>query len=269
MVQTPSTGSPAPSLVGYPVPRRSLFRAAAALGTVAALPALAACGGDDDSGGGGDSGDGAGEVTFGSNETGTTFAKQRQAAVADFQSKNAGITVKLNEVDHNTFQEQINNYLQGNPDDVFSWFAGYRMQFFARRELIGDVSDVWPIDVVSDSFKAASTAEDGKQYFVPQSYYPWALFYRKSVWEERGYTPPTTLDELVTLAEKMKADKLIPIAFADKDGWPAMGTFDILNMRINGYQFHVDLMAGKGSWESAEVKKVFTQWQQLMPLHQT
>jgi multiple sugar transport system substrate-binding protein len=27
-------------------------------------------------------------------------------------------------------------------------------------------------------------------------------------------------------------------------------------------------MAGKGSWESAEVKKVFTQWQQLMPLHQ-
>ena len=29
------------------------------------------------------------------------------------------------------------------------------------------------------------------------------------------------------------------MAFADKDGWPAMGTFDILNMRINGYDFHV------------------------------
>ena len=46
-------------------------------------------------------------------------------------------------------------------------------------------------------------------------------------------------------ATQMKKDGLIPIAFADKDGWPAMGTFDILNMRINGYQFHIDLMAGK------------------------
>ena len=33
-----------------------------------------------------------------------------------------------------------------------------------------------------------------------------------------------------------------------------MGTFDILNMRINGYQFHVDLMAGKKSWDSPQVE---------------
>jgi len=266
MTRMRNAGSPSPSLFGLPVPRRTLFRAAAAAGALAAAPALAACGGDDDGGGG--SGDGGGEVTFGSNEVGTTFAKQRQAAIADFQSKNAGITVKINEIDHNTFQENINNYLQGNPDDVFSWFAGYRMQFFARRGLIGDVSDVWPLDGVEDSFKQASTGEDGKQYFVPQSYYPWAMFYRKSVWSERGYTVPETFDDLVTLAGKMKSDGLVPIAFADKDGWPAMGTFDILNMRINGYQSHIDLMAGKGSWESAEVKKVFDAWTEFLPLHQ-
>ena len=47
----------------------------------------------------------------------------------------------------------------------------------------------------------------------------------------------------------MKKDGLTPIAFGDKDGWPAMGTFDILNMRINGYDFHVSLMAGKEAWD--------------------
>ena len=72
--------------------------------------------------------------------------------------------------------------------------------------------------------------------------------YRKSVFEEKGYTVPKTWDEFVALADKMKTDGLIPLAFADKDGWPAMGTFDILNMRVNGYQFHVDLMAGKEKW---------------------
>ena len=65
----------------------------------------------------------------------------------------------------------------------------------------------------------------------------------------------------------MQADGLTPIAFTDKDGWPAMGTFDILNMRINGYQFHVDLMAGKQSWDSPQVKAVFNQWKELLPYY--
>ena len=30
----------------------------------------------------------------------------------------SGLTVKVNTVDHENFQENINNYLQGNPDDV-------------------------------------------------------------------------------------------------------------------------------------------------------
>ena len=47
-----------------------------------------------------------------------------------------------------------------------------------------------------------------------------------------------------------------------------MGTFDILNMRINGYQFHVDLMAGKESWEDAKVKTVFDTWRGMLPYHQ-
>ena len=52
-------------------------------------------------------------------------------------------TVKVNTVDHNTFQENINTYLQGTPDDVFTWFAGYRMRYFAEKGLVADISDVW------------------------------------------------------------------------------------------------------------------------------
>jgi multiple sugar transport system substrate-binding protein len=63
----------------------------------------------------------------------------------------------------------------------------------------------------------------------------------------------------------MKKDGLIPISFGDKDGWPAMGTFDYLNMRLNGYQFHVDLMAHKESWDQDKVKGVFDQWRAIQP----
>jgi multiple sugar transport system substrate-binding protein len=71
-----------------------------------------------------------------------------------------------------------------------------------------------------------------------------------------------------TLAAKMKADGLVPIGLGDKDGWPAMGHFDIIDLRENGYQFHVDLMAGKKKWTDPAVKKVFTVWKDLLPFYQ-
>jgi multiple sugar transport system substrate-binding protein len=119
-----------------------------------------------------------------------------------------------------------------------------------------------------EAFKVGSTGDDGKQYFIPIYLYPWAVFYRKSLWAEKKYTIPKTFDELKTLATKMKSDGLIPFAFADKQGWPAQGTFDILNLRQNGYDFHVALMAGKEKWTDPRVKAVFDKWKEILPFHQ-
>ncbi|MFD0484041.1 ABC transporter substrate-binding protein [Kineococcus sp. GCM10028916] len=246
--------------------RRSMLRGSLLAAGVPAL--LAACGGGNDAAGGGGGG-GGGDVTLGSNFSDEVPVKTMKAMVADAQTKQ-GIKIKLNTVDHTTFQNNINNYLQGSPDDVFSWFAGYRMQFFAAQGLASDLTDVWGTIGANytDAFKKASTGEDGKQYFVPTTYGPWAVFYRKSLWAEKGYTAPETLDEMVTLSKKMQTDGLVPLAFADKEGWPAMGTFDQLNMRINGYQFHVDLMAGKEAWTDQKVKTVFDTWKGLLQYSQ-
>lgn len=258
-----------PSAAGAAFGRRALFKGALGAGAALSLPALlAACGGS--SSGGGGSSTPTGTVTVGSNYSDATPKAAFQAVLDAFQAQSGGVKATTNTVDHNTFQENINNYLQGKPDDVFTWFAGYRMRFFAAQGLAGDISDVWAkLSGFSDAFKSASTGDDGKQYFVPIYNYPWGVFYRPSVWTKYGYTVPKTLDEMVALAKQMQKDGLIPIAFADKDGWPAMGTFDILNMRINGYQFHVDLMAGKKTWSGPEVAKVFDTWTSLLPYHQT
>jgi multiple sugar transport system substrate-binding protein len=121
----------------------------------------------------------------------------------------------------------------------------------------------------SSALKQSSTADDGHQYFIPFDYYPWAIFYRKSLWQKNGYQVPKTLDDLVRLSKQMQKDGLEPLGFADKQGWPAMGTFDILNMRLNGYDFHKSLMAGKEAWTDAKVKKVFDTWRGLLPYHQS
>jgi multiple sugar transport system substrate-binding protein len=255
------------SVAATRIGRRSLLKGAmTGAGLLGATGLLAACG-SGGSTGATDVANASGALSFGSNQSDAVPKKAYESLVKGFNDPAVQITT--NTIDHNTFQENINNYLQGQPDDVFTWFAGYRMRFFAQQGLVGDISDVWSgINGMTDAQKQASTADDGKQYFVPFDYYPWAVYYRPSVFAAKGYTVPKTLDEFVALNTRMQKDGLTPIAFGDKDGWPAMGTFDQLNLRINGYQFHIDLMAGKQAWDSPQVKNVFDTWKRLLPFHQ-
>jgi multiple sugar transport system substrate-binding protein len=144
------------------------------------------------------------------------------------------------------------------------------MQFFAAKGLASPIDDVWK--TIGGNFPSAmhdlSKGQDGKYYLVPLTTSPWAVFYRKSVFQKYGYEVPTTWDAYVALCKQMKKDGLVPIAYGDKDAWPAMGSFDQINFRVNGYDFHVELMAGKASWTDAKVRKVFDTWAETLPYHQ-
>jgi multiple sugar transport system substrate-binding protein len=212
-----------------------------------------------------------GKVTLGSNLSDAVPKKALADAVTAFQTANPGVTVSINTVDHTTFQNQISNYLAATPEDVITWFSGYRMRAFVSQGYFTPIDDVWagPMGALyTDAYKTACTADDGKKYMVPFDTYAWTVYYVPSLWTAKGYTIPKTLAELKTLAAKMKTDGLVPIGLGDKDGWPAMGHFDILNLRENGYQFHVDLMAGKKKWSDPGVAKVFTVWKDLLPFYQ-
>ena len=107
-------------------------------------------------------------MSFGSNGS-DPVPKKAYANVFKAFTKKTGIEVSVNTVDHNTFQEQINTYLQGQPQDVFTWFAGYRMQFFASKGLLAPIDDVWaPLKPqFASAFQNASKGADGHYYFVP------------------------------------------------------------------------------------------------------
>ncbi len=255
--------SPSPSEVGFSLmSRRTLLASAAAVAAGGVV--LAACGDDEDEGGsGGGGGDAGGEVTFGSN-----YSDEKPKAAMQAAIDSAGLNVKVNTVDHNTYQENFNTYVQ-QPDDVMCWFAGYRMRAFAGKGVLGDISDVWGnLPDMSEGFKNAATGLDGKQYFVPFYFYPWAIHYRKSLFEEKGYAIPNNWAELLELCEKMVADGITPFAAANDGGWPQMGMFDMINLRTNGYDFHVSLMGGKESWTDDKVKQVFTNWGTILDYYQ-
>ncbi len=202
-------------------------------------------------------------VRVGSNQGGDPSEAAFQAMIDDCTAA-TGVRTVVSYWSSNPFQESIETYLEGSPGDVFTWFVGERMQALVAGGLVADLSDVWATvgGRYSTAFRAASTARDGRQYLVPTDIYPWVIV------PPEPLRVPATYDELLVLARRMAADGLVPFAFGDKDGWPAMGWFDILDMRLNGYQFHVDLLAGRERWTDPRVAAVFARWSELLPFVQ-
>jgi multiple sugar transport system substrate-binding protein len=241
------------------VSRRTLIKGAAlgGIGIAGGATVLSSCGSK-----------ASGPMSFGARTVDESPTTQLKGLVAAYEKK-SGNKVTYNATESNAFQNNLSQYLQGTPDDTFQWMAGYRMQFFAEQGLLEDISDVWGDieDQYDSSYKIASTGLDGKQYFVPQSWYPWGLHYRKSMVAELGIDPENiaTFDDMIKMFDAMKKKGLVGFAAGDKGGWEAMGTFDIINARVNGYQFHVDLLAGREKWTDQRVIDVFKQWELLLP----
>ena len=240
------------------ISRRSVLKGAAVggLGLAAGSTLLTSC-----------SKKATGPLSFGARTVDESPAKQLKGLVAAYEKK-SGNKVTYNATESNAFQNNLSQYLQGTPDDAFQWMAGYRMQFFAEQGLLVDLSDVWKEigDQYAESYKIASTGLDGKQYFVPQSWYPWGIHFRKSMLSDLGMSKDSvaTWDGYLKMLAAMQKKGLIGYALGDKGGWEAMGTFDSINSRVNGYQFHVDLLAGREKWTDARVADTMTHFAQML-----
>ena len=149
-----------------------------------------------------------------------------------------------------------------------TWYAGSVARDYASKGFLLDVSDLWsgsgPCANFSPALKDLSTA-DGKQIFVPTNYYWWGVFYRKSAFQEWGVTPPTTWDEFIAVCKTIKSKGVAPLSMGTgSTPWVASGWFDYLNLRINGADFHRELLAGKHPFDGPEVKAVMDHYRQLV-----
>ena len=189
--------------------------------------------------------------------------------LADAYAEKSGVEVNVNYVDHNTFQENINTYLQGSPGRRLHLVrrlpdAAVRRERPARRRQrpVADRRHGRRLQGGLDASTASSTS-------CPTTTTRGRCSTASRSSRRTATRLPTTLRRLHRACpRRCRARASTPIAFGDKDGWPAMGTFDILNMRINGFDFHMSLMAGDEAWDSTEVKKVFETWRDLLPYHQ-
>lgn len=212
-----------------------------------------------------------GSVTLQSNVSAPQAKAAMQDLVAAYAKKGSG-RASLNTVAAETFRTQLPTYLtSANPPDVYTWYPGSVADAYAKKDLLLDLGEVWSsspdLKSYSKALNSLCTSSSGKKVFVPATYYWWGMFYRKSNFAKWGVSEPKSWDDFLDLCDKLKSKGVDPIGLGagGNTAWVASAWFDYLDIRINGAEYHRELLAGKHRFDDPEVRKVFDRWQEVLP----
>ncbi len=187
---------------------------------------------------------------------------------ARFDAMHPDLDVELTIIDREAYKTQIRNFLTANPPDVANWYAANRMKPYVDAGLFEDVSDLWAEPEIAEnlaSTKGAMTL-DGKQWGVPYTYYQWGVYYREDIYEELGLSEPQDWEAFKANCQTILDSGRKCFTIGTKFLWTAAGWFDYLNMRTNGYDFHMALTQGEVPWTDDRVRATFANWRELIDM---
>lgn len=194
--------------------------------------------------------------------------KDMTTIIDQFNAQSEKCEIVDNTTGHEDFKTQILVMLAGNnPPDVFSYWAGARVQFVVDSDALMELSDFWNDeklgDIVSSGIQG-STQYNGGVYSIPQNFHYAGFFYNPKVMADAGVTEmPATWDEFLAACEKIKATGVAPIALGTMNRWPAEFYMDFLVSYSAGHEYRAKLQAGEAAFDDPEVMKAMELWNDL------
>ena len=164
------------------------------------------------------------------------------------------------------YQQVIRSSLQSNSaTDIIKWWSGYRLQDLAKTGGLADLTGEWDQAVdkgwVNPDTKA-SFSFDGKVYAMPMYKSYWVMYYNKHVYDDLGLSVPTTWDELIANAEKIKAAGVTPFFATQEAGWTAFIWFGEILSKLDP-DFYVKLMNGEVEYTDPPARQAMKIWSDM------
>lgn len=198
------------------------------------------------------------------------FGKENMGKVFDRFEAVTGFQMKESPVGHEDFKTDI--LVRGASDslpDVFSYWAGARVQFVVDSGDLSPIDDMWADsgldDVVAKAVADSATLYNGHRYLIPMQYHYSGMFYNKKVMADAGVTDmPTDWESFMALCEKLKGMGIAPIALGSKFRWPAQFWFDYLILNTAGPEVRAAVMDGSAAYDSDEVMAAVGIWMDMV-----
>lgn len=188
--------------------------------------------------------------------------------VARFGEMHPELEINLVITDREAWKTQIRNVLQSGTGDVVNWYAGNRMAPYVDSGLFMDITELWEENGLTEtlaSTQGSMTMDDGI-WGVPYTYYQWGMYYREDIYAELGLEAPTTWEQEMANCQVIIDSGRACYTIGTRFLWTAGGWFDYINMRTNGFDFHMALTAGEVEWTDPRVRATFENWQTLLDM---
>ncbi len=190
------------------------------------------------------------------------------AAAAAYNQSQDRFRLRATGFEHESFKIGIKVMLEsGNPPDLFSYWAGARTQALANAGLLAPLDDVWAEAKLDQRFAppvAAACTYNGHKYAIPLTQHWVGLFYNVRLFAKLGISPPADWSTFKAACQAIKAAGVAPLALGSRDRWPAQFWYDYFLLRTAGPEWRDALLAGKGSFSSAQSRRAFALWRELL-----
>jgi len=158
------------------------------------------------------------------------------------------------------------------PPDTFQSLSGSELKMYVDGAYLEPVDDVWKANNLDTNYPAVinkMVTFNGKKYGIPMNAHRanW-LFYNVPLFEELGLEPPTNVDELITVAKTIKAQKpdVSPIALGSRDKWTAIFLFDVVLLSEGGPDVYEKFYTGQLDVATdPTIKAAFEKYKALIP----
>ena len=185
--------------------------------------------------------------------------------VAEAASAASGQTIKLQEVTPtDKYQAFMQTSIAGNNVPAFfTWWNGNQLKDVVATGIAADLTPYWDQAIADGNFSATQrdlVSVDGKPYGILLNVANWVVFYNTAAFEKAGISaPPTTWEELMADAEKLKAAGYVPFNAPTSGGWMPFIWFSQLVLGTDPDAF-VGLTDGSVPYDGPAVQKAFQIW---------
>ncbi len=201
-------------------------------------------------------------------ETGITAAgPAMESLIAQCEEELPGIQVERTVVPSIGIRESYRLAATANevPDLAYTWPAASVLAGYAKNGVIAPISEYkqeYGWDWV-DEFYLGRSSYQGELFSVPLEQDLVGVYYNQDIFNELDLEVPTTYAEFLEVADATKNAGYIPIAFGNRDRWPATNLFSLLMGLTSGREAEEALLFGDATWTQPEFLKAaetFVDW---------
>lgn len=185
-----------------------------------------------------------------------------------FHQQFPNIPIKFIGLPSAKYKPQVNEWLAtGTGPDVLFWHGGVRLKQFVEQGYVDNLDGLSEQYNWDKKFSAATLQTVSFQrsiFAIPISFYQWGIFYNKHLLKQFNIEPPNNWQNFIAACNVLKSNKIDPIALGSREPWILGAWFDYIDLRLNGLDFHQQLLSGEIPYTDQRVVKVFEYWTELL-----